>query len=183
MRAAAALVTLLLIAPQNGYDLFQKALVKERAEGKIDEAIQIYEQIIREFSADRALVTKAQEAAKAARTRLSGLNLKSDRESSIVTRRLLTGAADFLGGVSLDGRYISTVDWDGDGNVVLIDIALVDFSGLGGPCSRSIRGQLTWPIRSRPPVENAKTNAVVSQNRSAPPLRKMLLLPPKLATD
>lgn len=62
MRAILLLLPLVFAFLQNGYDLFQKALVKERAEGKLEEAIQIYEQIIREFSTDRALVAKAQDA-------------------------------------------------------------------------------------------------------------------------
>ena len=35
------------LAPQNGYDLFQKALAKERAEGNLEEAIVLYCSIIR----------------------------------------------------------------------------------------------------------------------------------------
>ena len=44
---------------QSGNDLFQQALSKERAEGRIDEAIQIYERIVKEFAADRPLAAKA----------------------------------------------------------------------------------------------------------------------------
>jgi Tol biopolymer transport system component len=44
---------------QSGNDLFQKALAKERAEGQLDAAIQLYEQIVREFAADRPLAAKA----------------------------------------------------------------------------------------------------------------------------
>ena len=44
---------------QSGNDLFQKGLSKERAEGQIDEAIQIYERIVKEFAADRPLAAKA----------------------------------------------------------------------------------------------------------------------------
>jgi Tol biopolymer transport system component len=59
-----ALALLLVLGPgstfaQSGYDLFQKALVKERSEGKLDEAIQLYKQIAREHAADRALTAKA----------------------------------------------------------------------------------------------------------------------------
>lgn len=46
-------------AAQSGNDLFQQALSKERAEGKLDEAIQIYERIAKEFSSDRALAARA----------------------------------------------------------------------------------------------------------------------------
>jgi Tol biopolymer transport system component len=44
---------------QNGYDLFQKALAKERAEGNLEEAIALYQQVIKEAK-DKALAAKAQ---------------------------------------------------------------------------------------------------------------------------
>jgi Tol biopolymer transport system component len=59
----AAVVVLINLVPgllaQSGNDLFQKALAKERAEGHLDAAIQLYEQVVREFSADRPLAAKA----------------------------------------------------------------------------------------------------------------------------
>ena len=47
------------LAPQNGYDLFQKALAKERAEGNLEEAIALYQKVIKEAS-DDSLAAKAQ---------------------------------------------------------------------------------------------------------------------------
>jgi len=47
------------ITPQNGQDLFQKALAKERAEGNLDGAIELYKRIIQNFAGDRALAAKA----------------------------------------------------------------------------------------------------------------------------
>lgn len=44
---------------QSGYDLFQKALAKERAEGNLDEAIALYQKVIQE-SKDESLAAKAQ---------------------------------------------------------------------------------------------------------------------------
>ncbi|MDA2925062.1 tetratricopeptide repeat protein [Acidobacteria bacterium AH-259-L09] len=44
---------------QNGYDLFQQALTKERAEGNLEEAIQLYQRIVQDFAGDRALAAKA----------------------------------------------------------------------------------------------------------------------------
>ena len=44
---------------QSGHDLFQQALLKERAEGELGAAIQLYEQIVRDFSADRTLAARA----------------------------------------------------------------------------------------------------------------------------
>ena len=46
-------------AAQSGHDLFQQALVKERAEGNLQEAIDLYERIAREFPDDHALAAKA----------------------------------------------------------------------------------------------------------------------------
>ena len=47
------------ITVQNGYDLFQKALAKERAEGNLEEAIALYQQVIKEAK-DESLSAKAQ---------------------------------------------------------------------------------------------------------------------------
>jgi Tol biopolymer transport system component len=47
------------LAVQNGYDLFQKALAKERAEGNLVEAIALYQKVIEE-SKDESLSAKAQ---------------------------------------------------------------------------------------------------------------------------
>ena len=44
---------------QNAHDLFQKALVAERTQGDLDQAIQLYKQIIADHADDRALVAKA----------------------------------------------------------------------------------------------------------------------------
>jgi hypothetical protein len=44
---------------QSGHDLFQQALVKERADGDLTGAIGLYERIVQEFSTDRALSAKA----------------------------------------------------------------------------------------------------------------------------
>ncbi len=47
------------LAAQNGYDLFQKALAKERGEGKLEEAIALYQKVIDETK-DESLAAKAQ---------------------------------------------------------------------------------------------------------------------------
>ena len=47
------------ITVQNGHNLFQKALAKERAEGNLDEAITLYQKVIKE-SKDKSLAAKAQ---------------------------------------------------------------------------------------------------------------------------
>ena len=48
-----------LVFCQSGHDLFQQALVKERADGNLAEAIKLYQRIVREFGKDRALSAKA----------------------------------------------------------------------------------------------------------------------------
>jgi Tol biopolymer transport system component len=55
------LITLSLVsnALQNGYDLFQKALAKERGEGNLEEAISLYKKVVDEAS-DESLAAKAQ---------------------------------------------------------------------------------------------------------------------------
>jgi len=47
------------LAVQNGYDLFQKALAKERAEGNLEEAIALYQKVVEE-SKNESLAAKAQ---------------------------------------------------------------------------------------------------------------------------
>src|SRR5512136_759100 len=44
---------------ENPNDLFQKALAKERAEGNLEEAIQLYRQVVQKFGNDRPLAAKA----------------------------------------------------------------------------------------------------------------------------
>ena len=58
---AVSLTTLAATAAlaQSGHDLFQQALVKERADGDLRGAIGLYERIVGEFSEDRALSAKA----------------------------------------------------------------------------------------------------------------------------
>lgn len=55
------LVTFSLVsnALQNGYDLFQKALAKERGEGNLEEAISLYQKVVAETK-DESLAAKAQ---------------------------------------------------------------------------------------------------------------------------
>src|SRR5207249_4966304 len=45
---------------QSGYDLYQKALVKERAVGDVEEALRLYQRIVKEFGGNRPLAAKAQ---------------------------------------------------------------------------------------------------------------------------
>ena len=47
------------VGAQSGYDLFQKALATERADGNLREAIQLYERVVKQFASDRPLVARA----------------------------------------------------------------------------------------------------------------------------
>ena len=47
------------VAAQSGHDLFQQALVMERANGELRDAIALYERIADEFADDRELVARA----------------------------------------------------------------------------------------------------------------------------
>ena len=51
--------SIVILAQQNGYDLFQKALTKERVEGNLEEAISLYQRIIAEIQ-DESIAAKAQ---------------------------------------------------------------------------------------------------------------------------
>jgi Tol biopolymer transport system component len=57
--AIAVLVAVAGARQQGGYDLFQQALSKERSEGRLAEAVALYDRITREFASDRALAAKA----------------------------------------------------------------------------------------------------------------------------
>lgn len=67
MKRTSILIVLLLSLPlgiggvtwQSGYDLFQKALLLERADGKLQEAIVLYQRIVKEFQ-DESLAARAQ---------------------------------------------------------------------------------------------------------------------------
>lgn len=48
-----------VVLAQSGNDLFQQALVKERTEGNIAEAIKLYQTIVQKYGYDRKLVAKA----------------------------------------------------------------------------------------------------------------------------
>jgi Tol biopolymer transport system component len=67
MKRASILIALFFLLPlsmggialQSGYDLFQKALVLERADGKLQEAIALYQKLV-DASGDKSLSAKAQ---------------------------------------------------------------------------------------------------------------------------
>src|SRR5687768_16524480 len=139
---AAALVLLAAdLVAQSGNDLFQKALAKERAEGQLEAAIQLYEQVVRDFAGDRPLAAKAllqigrcyerlgkdgaqkaydrlvrdygdqRPAADEARDRLAVIARASTQPTPSM-RLVWTGPeVDTQGSPSPDGRYLSYVDF------------------------------------------------------------------------
>src|SRR5438094_5058605 len=48
-----------VVLAQGGNDLFQQALVKERTDGNLPEAIKLYQTIVQKFGSDRKLAAKA----------------------------------------------------------------------------------------------------------------------------
>jgi hypothetical protein len=118
--AIAVLAAVAGARPQGGYDLYQQALSRERAEGKLAEAIALYDRVVREFAGDRALAAKAllrlgecheklgdaesrkayerlvrdfadqKDAAKQARARLNAMGAGSPAPSSVSSRMLWT---------------------------------------------------------------------------------------------
>jgi Tol biopolymer transport system component len=149
--AIAATVAAFGMPAQSGHDLFQQALVKERAEGNLQEAIDLYERIVRDFPGDHTLAAKAlvqmgqcyeklgkagaekayervireyadqKEPLQVARTRLAALSEPARHE--MTARRVWSDPmADYGGEVSPDGRYLSFVDWT-TGDLAVRDLA------------------------------------------------------------
>jgi Tol biopolymer transport system component len=134
---------------ETGNELFQKALVKERSEGNLKEAIKLYQQVVDKYGKDRTLAAKAlvaigesqeklgetearktyerivreygdqKESVIVARARLAG---HPTQNAGIVTRQVWTGPkVDVEGTISPDGRYLSFTDWD-TGDLAIHDL-------------------------------------------------------------
>ncbi len=138
--AIAATATAFGMPVQSGHDLYQQALVKERAEGNLQEAIDLYERIARDFPDDHALAAKAlvqmgqcyeklgkagarkayervvreyadqAEPLQVARARLAALTTPS-RSETTVRKVWADSTTDVMGEVSPDGHSLSFVDW------------------------------------------------------------------------
>jgi Tol biopolymer transport system component len=160
MKAIAVVIGLVLIAAlsairvsaQSGYDLFQKALAAERADGNLRQAIQLYERVVKDAGRDRALVARAlirmaecyqrlgdsqarqvyervlrefgdqPESAAAARTHLQALSPPTDLVRQ-TARQIWSGdGVDGSGTPSADGRYLSFTDWE-TGDLAVRDLA------------------------------------------------------------
>lgn len=131
-----------MLRAQSGYDLFQKALATERADGNLREAIELYARVAREFAADRALAARAllrmadcyeklgnPEAARiyervtrdyadqraAVEEARAYLRTNEDRSrgKSMVSRKVWSGPQVAPeGSVSADGRFVTYPAWD-----------------------------------------------------------------------
>jgi Tol biopolymer transport system component len=143
--AAAALTA------QTAQELFQQALVKERSEGKLNDAIQLYQRAAESAGKDRALAARAllqagecyqklgnsearklfervlrdyndqKPAVATARARLDTL-ASAPRPAGMSTRQVWADALDNEGAPSPDGRYLSFVDWE-TGDLAVRDLA------------------------------------------------------------
>ena len=134
---------------QSGYQLFQQALSKEQAEGKLNDAIVIYQRIVKEFAGDRALAAKAllrlgeayqklgDKQAQAAFERVVR-DYGDQKDAAALARARLgtTGSvarvkgdrsvwsspnADGFGTISPDGRFLTYTDWS-TGSLALRDL-------------------------------------------------------------
>lgn len=136
---------------QSGNQLFQQALMKERVEGNLSEAIALYERVVEVQSTDRELAAKAlvqigkgyermgqttaaqqifrqvvseyaDQTASAAQARARLANVTEIAEvPGMVVRHLWTGPLTALAAASPDGRYFSYDDW-ATGELVLHDL-------------------------------------------------------------
>ena len=138
-----ALVALAAEMPQ---ELFEKGLVKERSEGNLKEAIQLFERAAETSGKDRALAAKAwleagechrklgdaqekslfqrvirdyadqKDAVAAARLRLEEPNVAK----TVLQRQLWAGPkVDVYGSISPDGRLLTFVDWANHGALAI----------------------------------------------------------------
>jgi len=154
LKVAIAVGMLTLIAgvlvAQTGNDLFQQALVKERTEGNLQEAIRLYQTIVQKYGSDRQLAAKAlfqigqayeklgnaearkayerivrefadqKEVAAEARTRLG--SLPDTRSGDALTARVLWSRnVDFTASILPDGRLM-VIDRASSGDIAIRDM-------------------------------------------------------------
>jgi len=148
---AVSLVAGIAPAAENPSDLFQQALVKERTEGNLPEAIKLYQRIVDKYASNRKVAAQAllqlaecqtklgdaqarkslerlvrdfadqKEAVAQARVRLAALG-GPGAGGGLVTRRVLTDASGVGGVLTADGKYISKIDGS-TGDVVQFEVA------------------------------------------------------------
>ena len=179
--AAAGLLVLQTAAPsaQSGYDLFQKALAAERADGNLQQAIELYQRVAREFASDRALAARAlvrmadcyvklgdaqaravyeritreyPEQTAAVQEARTHLQVRAQPRTAVQGDRLVWGPArevDLFGTVSPDGRYLTYVDWISTGNVVVRDLVAGTDRTLTNNTQNAEHGYGGWSAISR----------------------------------
>src|SRR5678815_3449187 len=104
---------------ETGNELFQKALVKERSEGNLKEAIKLYQQVVEKYGKDRALAAKALVAIAESQEKLGQAEARKtyerivreyadQKESVTVARARLGGNAS-----SLNAGIVTRQVWTG----------------------------------------------------------------------
>src|SRR5688500_3315954 len=89
---------------QSGYDLFQKALGAERADGNLPQAIELYKRVAQEFASDRALVARAL-------VRMAGCYAKlSDAQARGIYERVVREYPEQTAAVEEARGYLRTVE-------------------------------------------------------------------------
>src|SRR5689334_7124590 len=91
---------------ETGNELFQKALVKERSEGNLKEAIKLYQQVVEKFGKDRARAAKALEPIAESQEKLGESEARKtyerlvreygDQKDAVATARARLGSATNL---------------------------------------------------------------------------------------
>ena len=166
--AAAALMA------ETPQELFEKALVKERSEGNLKEAIRLYKRTAETAGKDRALAANAlleagkcylktgdaearklfervirdysdqKEAVTLARAKLAKEPGIRDIHMSFRQLWNVPDQADLLGATSRDGRYIPYVDWADHGNLFVHDLVLDTNRRLTDTANNDLPGAKVW---------------------------------------
>ena len=172
---AALLVAGIAPAAENPNDLFQQALVKERTEGNLPEAIKLYQRIVDRYASNRKVAAQALLRLAECQTKLGDAQARkslerlvrdfADQTETVATARVRLAAlggggaglsyrqvwvgpkVDTNGTISPDGRYLSYVDWETG------DLALHD---LVANTDRRLTNKGTWDQS----IENAWLSAI-----------------------
>jgi Tol biopolymer transport system component len=163
-------------AAQTPQQLFEQGLVKERSEGKLQEAIQLYQRAAAAAGKDRALAARALVEAGQCYQKLGNLEsrklfervvkdygdqkesvalaragLRSDPaapRTGVVVRQVWTGpGVDVYGTISPDGHYLSFVDWS-TGDLAIRDLKTGDNRHLTNK-PKGVREHAEWSAISK----------------------------------
>lgn len=147
-----SLMAAALAVAETPQELYQRALVKERSEGKLDEAMKLYRRAVDTAGKDRALAANAlvqlaacyeklgnvesrkiyervvrefgeqKEAVATARARLGTVE-GGVASSGVIQRALKTGGMNAEAKPTPDNRYLVFVNWNSNGNLAIHDLA------------------------------------------------------------